>query len=668
MAADKVLNIIIKAKDEASKNIDKVSKSSGGLSKGFKGIAIAAGLAATATIAVGAAIVKFGKRGAIVNSIEASFKNLSYQAGTTADVFSAKLNNAFMGTIAKADLMKIANESLQAGLSPKNIESMAGAAVGLSKTLGISVTDAYSRLNKVMVTGTTTAAQKLGITIDAKKANDNYAKSIGKASKDLSANERIEAKRILIMDQLNEKTKEGVANTKDFGDWMDIGAASIKDFSDNLAKTVDVTFTPYIAAIVAEMKKTKTGFTDSGKQSSYLEKKLKSLVGGLKILGRAFVILKSTGIWAFKMLKLIGEKQLAAMLLIIGKSAELVVAPFALIPGKIGKPFREAKESLHTFNEAQKDMLKIPLSDRIKDINNELIINIANYDEVAEKIEETAEANIKLAKAQKEATKPSEIAKYTKEIKKAKKEVESLAKEGWNATMNAAVNTSNKLLDLASSNLEDKKTKIAEESEAKLAALETEKEAEINKVNEDITNKADKMAALSKIESKYSKKKEILEKKADKESEKIAKKQKAISYAQAVSGTALAVVNAMQTKPFIPLGLIAAAAAAASGAIQIATIAAQPYAQGGVVGGSEQVIRVNEKGPEYVVNAEATRKNRGLLDRINAGGGTERSFIVNITMDSPQIMNTNDFIEEEFIPKINTAVKKGLTVLASEVH
>lgn len=66
---------------------------------------------------------------------------------------------------------------------------------------------------------------------------------------------------------------------------------------------------------------------------------------------------------------------------------------------------------------------------------------------------------------------------------------------------------------------------------------------------------------------------------------KYARKQKAISISQAIIGTALAVVNALQTQPFLPMGPIMAGVAGAAGAAQIALIASQPFAQGGIVYG-----------------------------------------------------------------------------------
>lgn len=55
--------------------------------------------------------------------------------------------------------------------------------------------------------------------------------------------------------------------------------------------------------------------------------------------------------------------------------------------------------------------------------------------------------------------------------------------------------------------------------------------------------------------------------------------------------------------------LVAAARAAVSGA----------FATGGLVTGGERIIRVNERGPEYVINAKATQRYLPLLEAINTG-------------------------------------------------
>jgi len=88
-------------------------------------------------------------------------------------------------------------------------------------------------------------------------------------------------------------------------------------------------------------------------------------------------------------------------------------------------------------------------------------------------------------------------------------------------------------------------------------------------------------------------------------------KQKKADLASAVIGTALAVVNALQTKPFY-VGLIMALLAGAAGAVQIATIAGQSYpgmATGGLVSqgttGTADDVHARLSRGEYVTPAKS---------------------------------------------------------------
>ena len=64
--------------------------------------------------------------------------------------------------------------------------------------------------------------------------------------------------------------------------------------------------------------------------------------------------------------------------------------------------------------------------------------------------------------------------------------------------------------------------------------------------------------------------------------------------------------------PFAPI----AAAATVPAAIGAFNAVIPAFATGGVVGGGAQIIQVNERGQEFVVNAEATRGNEAELYRL----------------------------------------------------
>jgi hypothetical protein len=112
-------------------------------------------------------------------------------------------------------------------------------------------------------------------------------------------------------------------------------------------------------------------------------------------------------------------------------------------------------------------------------------------------------------------------------------------------------------------------------------------ESKLNSVTNYVSQSLDALGVLSQF-NEAAMQKELAaagdnEEAKDAIRKKYAKKQKAMMIAEAIVGTALAVISAMATKPFIPMGLIAAGLAGAMGAAQVATIAATPMATGGII-------------------------------------------------------------------------------------
>lgn len=110
-------------------------------------------------------------------------------------------------------------------------------------------------------------------------------------------------------------------------------------------------------------------------------------------------------------------------------------------------------------------------------------------------------------------------------------------------------------------------------------------------------------------------------------------RKKNLDTAQALINTALAITNALATtQPFIPVAIIAAATAAASGAVQVAQIRSQKFggggllqgkshAQGGIPGIVAGTTPVEMEGGEAIINKQSTRKHLPLLSAINRDGG-----------------------------------------------
>lgn len=108
---------------------------------------------------------------------------------------------------------------------------------------------------------------------------------------------------------------------------------------------------------------------------------------------------------------------------------------------------------------------------------------------------------------------------------------------------------------------------------------------------------------------------------------KAAKREKTMAIITATTNTALAVLNALSTAPFLPLGLAMAVVAGAMGAAQIAAIASQPLpqaARGGLIGGRSHALGgtlIEAEAGEAIINRRSTTAFAPLLSAINQLGG-----------------------------------------------
>lgn len=130
---------------------------------------------------------------------------------------------------------------------------------------------------------------------------------------------------------------------------------------------------------------------------------------------------------------------------------------------------------------------------------------------------------------------------------------------------------------------------------------------------------------IAKQQEQLEKKKEALEQRQKAAEQKRNKQNQKIQIAQATASTALAVTNALSVSPWF-LGVALAAVAAAMGAVQIATIAKQKFADGGVIQGASHAnggVKVlggsaEVEGGEYITNKVTTSKNVDVLTFINS--------------------------------------------------
>jgi len=133
----------------------------------------------------------------------------------------------------------------------------------------------------------------------------------------------------------------------------------------------------------------------------------------------------------------------------------------------------------------------------------------------------------------------------------------------------------------------------------------------------DMTALEDQAKKENWTDQKLADEKEKINEKYAAEEKKLKKQQQKMDIIHATINTASAVMKTYATWGY-PLGIPAALAVALLGAYQIKLIAAQKFAAGGLVGGKEQMITVNEKGAEYVINHRATQSlGAPLLNYLN---------------------------------------------------
>lgn len=254
--ASEVQDLLIRLRTDASGVVQGNAQAEQSfLGLGSATVAIGAGMAAAAAAA--AAFLSIIDRGQAVSEISNAFENLEKRAGGLADGALPQLQAATGGLISNFDLMRASNEALLAGLSPDQFQKVASAADQLGDAVGVNTNQALNDLTTAMATGVTRGLERTyGLVIDNKKAQDDFAKSIGETANHLNELGQREAARIAILKALEDQQARtgiaastagdqiqrmvnAVANIRDaFSQWLNQQPA-IVNFLTNLSNRVD---------------------------------------------------------------------------------------------------------------------------------------------------------------------------------------------------------------------------------------------------------------------------------------------------------------------------------------------------------------------------------------------------------------------------------------------
>jgi hypothetical protein len=184
IAGGATIAIVIKAIDEFSKTFNDVEKSTVTLNKQM----LAAGTAITAmgvagTIAISSLALEAGKAQGVISA----YNNM---LGNDSVIALNKLNEVTHNTVSNIEIMRQANQALLLGIDPEALPAMFEGAYAAAKATGRPVADAIADITTGIGRQSRMILDNLGIIVNVEKANENYAASIGKLSKDLTDAER----------------------------------------------------------------------------------------------------------------------------------------------------------------------------------------------------------------------------------------------------------------------------------------------------------------------------------------------------------------------------------------------------------------------------------------------------------------------------------------------
>jgi len=225
------------ASDSAAHSVAGISD---GMRTSFGAVATVLGGAVTAIAGITTGIVALGIHGSDVADVQEAFSGLSEGMGSTADVMLGVLQEGTQGTISNFDLMKMSNAALGSGLITSS-ESMATLAAGaklLADSTGGDTAEAFDTLTTAMASGRTAALKHLGIFVDSKVAVEDYRKSTGHLTGELTDGQRATALSEAALRALRKQVDENGISVKDFSDNVARVKVAVQNWTDSLAVAI----------------------------------------------------------------------------------------------------------------------------------------------------------------------------------------------------------------------------------------------------------------------------------------------------------------------------------------------------------------------------------------------------------------------------------------------
>lgn len=249
MLDNKALEIVIRARDEASKTIksvgNAVEKETTRMNKMAKGFGVA-GAAITAASAVGAkGIFDLAKSGALLKDVETSFGNMAHTAGTSSEMLLKDLDKAAAGTVANSKLMKDAVTAEMLGIPIEEFSGLIKVARQQSVAMGEDMGFMLESVVKGVGRASPLILDNLGITLKLGEVYEQAAASLGKKADQLTAAEQKQA-------LLNAVLEFGAEKEAAMGGEVNSNAENYARMQASVQNMVD-TFSVHLVPIVADV-------------------------------------------------------------------------------------------------------------------------------------------------------------------------------------------------------------------------------------------------------------------------------------------------------------------------------------------------------------------------------------------------------------------------------
>lgn len=192
MASSKVLEIIVKAKDQASKSFDEISKNSKKLEDSLKNVKKYSWIATTALVWLGTVMVK---QATDIEPVRNAFENLTKSVGESSEEMLKSLKASSKGAVSEYDLMLSANRAMKLWVT-QNMEDMNDLmkiARLYGQQMGQDVTQSFNDIVTGLWRWSPMILDNLWIIIDSEKAYEEYAQTLWKTANELTKQEKTQA-------------------------------------------------------------------------------------------------------------------------------------------------------------------------------------------------------------------------------------------------------------------------------------------------------------------------------------------------------------------------------------------------------------------------------------------------------------------------------------------